>query len=408
MPLMLAFVLGLGLPRSFFLLYCIEAACVLFAWQKKKIAPTPLLLFSTITLLGFGVSYVVFRLSWGVWVPIIDHVQQVLAAALLPGFGLMAGWCLQRIGGSMLSRKAISMMIIAYGFGALLYVLISLGLTHSTWSDWFQQLSQNVVVPWGSEHPLNMRSVEQRAYVSLACLPAAFLLLSSHQLRYRLMALVLFIACLLASLATWSFQSRIGWCVLLLSTLPWICSPKIMPKRAFTLPLVLASLVFVGVSGRFCDERFSLQTHFLANVWQAPWGGRLIRFNYGDCNPVITNHFGSFWGSNASSPHNVLLDIYNDAGVLPSFLMLASISMMVISILGWFILRFRLDVWDWHLAVRWAMFSVLAVQFFAQPFMYSDQLMFSVGFIYAGIMMGEAFADKQYYCSSRDVKYLDK
>ena len=395
LPLMLAFVLGLGLPRSFLLLYAIEGVSCFLAWRQQRIAPTSILLCSTITLLGFGVTYVALRLSWGVWVPVMDHVQPVLAAALLPALGLMAGWCLQHLGGPLLSRRAMTWIIIAYGFGALSYVLISLGLTHSPWWDWLQPLSQSVEVPWGSDHSLNMRSVEQRGYIMLACLPSIFYLKPVHQGRHRLLAAALMISALLACVATWSFQSRIGMLVLLLSSLPWICSLKFLSKRVYTLVFLFAASIFIIASGRFCDERVFLQSNFLANVWQAPWGGRLIRFDYADCNPAITNHFGSFVGSNASSPHNVLLDIYNDAGILPFALMLASVSLIGIVVLRWFFLTYLAGGWDWHMAVRWAMFSALLVQFFAQPFMYSDQLMFSLAFFFLGMIMAEAFGAPQ-------------
>jgi len=140
----------------------------------------------------------------------------------------------------------------------------------------------------------------------------------------------------------------------------------------------------------FCDERFSLQTTFIVNLWQAPWGGRLIRFDYADCNPAITNHFGSFAGSNASSPHNVLLDIYNDTGLIPSSLMLLSLSFILPGILGRLFAMYRSNASDWHASIRWGFFSVFSVQFLSQPFMYSDQLMFSVAFLFLGVILAEA------------------
>ncbi len=390
LSVVLAFVLGLGPPRSFVLLYIICAVSLLMAWREESIAPTPVLLWSAITLLGFGISYVALRLSWGIWIPVMENIPAILGYATLPVLCLMTGWCLQRLGGSLLSRKVITLMILAYGLGGLFYVLISLGLTHSSWWDWLKPLKQSVVVPWGSESTMNMRSVEQRSYIILACLPTIFNLSPAHQLRHRLLALTLLFAALLASMTTWSFQSRIGAMVLLVSALPWICSFKMLHRRLRTICLLCVSFVCVVGTGLICDERFSLQTRFVANMWQEPWGGRRIRYDYGDCDPAITNHFGSFVGSNSSSPHNVLLDIYNDSGIVPFLLMLAALSIIVIKVFRWFFVMYSVGDWDCHMAVRWAMFSTIVVQFLSQPFMYSDQLMFSVGFMFCGAIMGEA------------------
>ena len=390
LPFILAFLLGLGLPRSFLLLFIIEAFCIWLAWRQNHERGNRLLASLSIALLCFGLSYVAAQIAWKVWLPISDHLQEVLTAAVLPALGLMGGWCLQRLKATVISRKTITLLIVAYGLGSLVYVLISLSLTQSPWWHWFDPVKQSVFVPWGSDHPLNMRSVEQRAYLILACLPAAFILFNKQETRYRAMASLLLVVFIGALIATLAFQGRIGLLILFVSALPWMTTLSLLGKRLNTLWVILAMISVLAISGRGCDERLWLQLGFLGNVSTAPWGGRLIRFHYADCNPAITNRFGSFAGSNASSPHNVLLDVYNDAGIVPAVFMLIAISPIVVCVLRSFYIRYSLNLWDWHSAVRWALFSTLLVEWLTQPLMYSDQLMFAVGFFYAGILLAEA------------------
>jgi hypothetical protein len=45
-------------------------------------------------------------------------------------------------------------------------------------------------------------------------------------------------------------------------------------------------------------------------------------------------------------------------------------------------------------ALRWALFSVILIQWIFQPFLYSDQQMFVVGFVFIGFVLAE-FRSKQ-------------
>jgi hypothetical protein len=66
---------------------------------------------------------------------------------------------------------------------------------------------------------------------------------------------------------------------------------------------------------------------------------------------------------------------------------------LTFSLLRGFLKAFRLQGWSAGLAVRWSAFSLLVVQWILQPFMYSDQLMFSLGFVLFGALLAEFTAD---------------
>jgi len=114
----------------------------------------------------------------------------------------------------------------------------------------------------------------------------------------------------------------------------------------------------------------------------------LIRYSYRDCRYGVLN-FGSFSGSDAFTPHNVILDVYNDAGWIPTLCILLAILPITVALLRGFWIRFVTTEWDWQLAVRWSFFSVLLVEWVVQPLLYTDQLMFSIGFVLVGLLLAD-------------------
>lgn len=56
--------------------------------------------------------------------------------------------------------------------------------------------------------------------------------------------------------------------------------------------------------------------------------------------------------------------------------------------------------WQWPLALRWSMVSVLITEWCLQPFFYSDQLMFSLGFVLMGALLAEFTMHSPEDCSA--------
>jgi hypothetical protein len=375
---LLAFIFGLGFPKSFSLLYL----CLLVAVSKVIRAPSmPIprsISIACICLIAFGVSYSVIQVHHGVWAPPSRFKAEIAAITLLPWSCLVLGW-------KIAPRRAEIMIktIIAYMTGCLIYALLSLYITEVMTDD----IPQNVLkVPWGNQQFLSVRAIEQRAFLSLPLLPLSCYIIShSKATSERAISFLMFMMGCLALVFTMVAHSRIGILVLLISSAPYT---MFLHKRLRVglMTIFTLAVAYLGSFTRIlCDERVSLITNFINRMPQAPMGGRKLNFSYADCDPSLTNQFGSFAGSDAFSPHNVLLDIYNDCGIIPFIFILCAVFIVV----GLFLSRYwrslrNGDHPDVFLFLTWGVFSTLLVEWITQPFLYTDQLMFSLGFLFVG------------------------
>ena len=384
LPLAFSLLFGLGVPRSFSLLYLALAVTAWFALRRPGLQHSPLLLWTTPWLVLFGGSFAAFQVGWQVWLPVRAFVPEILAILVLPSAGLVVGWLLQRFG-----RLCVTRLIFAYLLGALIYALLALALSRTPWWNLAQTFPHVLRVPWGSEEWLSTRAVEQRAFLSLTLLPVGLPLLLQPQARHRWWgAVCVLMACLAMHLA-WALQGRIGFASLLLAALPCLRFLRRSALRWLLAGLAGTLLSLSIGTGRLCDERWWLIGGFLKHLGDAPWGGRLIHYTYADCKPGVWLTFGSSAGTSAFTPHNLVLDIYNDAGWIPCVCLLMAMVPLLVALLRGFWISFARDGWDGQLALRWGVFCVLLVQWFAQPFLYTDQLMFSIGFVLAGTLLAD-------------------
>jgi len=379
----LAFLFGLGFPKSFSLLYVVLLVGGWQAVRRGALPPSPRLHWAAMALLLFGCSYAVIQVWHGVWAPWPSFVPEILAVAVLPSAGLLAGW--------LLSRERLadqSRWLLAYVLGCLVYALSAVFLSHQPWWNLGQTFTHVLRVPWGEPQWLSTRAVEQRGFLSVVQLALVGPLLWQTPRRWGLL-----LACLglgaLGLYVAYSTQSRIGVFTMYLALIPLLWHWRAGRWRRLALACYGLAPLLALLSGRVCDERFGLVAQFLAHMARAPMGGRLLAFPYASCLPHEQLVFGSQPGSTAFTPHNVILDVFNDAGWIPFALLMFAMLLLLKAWLQGFFQALEVQGSSPGLVLRWGIFSVLLVQWLAQPFLYTDQLMFSLGFVFFGITLRE-------------------
>jgi len=300
---------------------------------------------------------------------------------LLPAACLLAGWCL----GHWAPRQGTRMMLL-YILGGLLYVSLALALSRSPWWDLRQTFELLIRVPWGSDGLLNVRSVEQRGFLALGLVPIALVFAAEKRLWISLGCGALGLVAMHVGVAT---QSRIGWLILAVDCLPLLLYLRTIWARWLVLGGLAVSGLGAVAQGWLCDERFWLMKGFLEATPSALWGGRQIAFTYQSCPPITTLRFGSFEGATSSLAHNVLLDVYNDTGLLPLICLLAAMIPLAWNMGKGLVSRVQHKRISKGLLLRWSLISVVVTEWLIQPFLYSDQLMFTLTFLLAGFLLGE-------------------
>ncbi len=387
-----AFLLGLGVPKSFSLLYVLVLGLGWSAWRRGVLLWPPMLRCPTVLLMLFGVSHVSLQIAHQVWQLGIKNLPEILAIGILPSACLLAGWWLWGLG---LGHWRLSLLLLLYACGALLYALLSVALSRDPWWNLAQPLTLLARIPWGDTGEMNIRSIEQRAFpafVLVSLVPP--LLLSPLQPR-RLLGVLLGLIVGAAVVVVSAFKARLAILSVGLAALPLVfawCEARWRWCLIGAASVVLISLASIG---QLCDERFSRYAAFVMHLWQAPWGGRLIHFSYLLCSGSVAKM------KSGELAHNVFLDVFNDTGLLPTLLLLAAMLPLAWRVLRCFLLRFSRQGWRFGLALRWTFASVLFLQWMFQPLLFSDQLMFALGFVFIGAVLAECgFCSQESCCSA--------
>jgi len=406
--LLLSVAIGLHVPKAFTLLYGLIACMAWRSFSDSRARGCSLWGHwlrwwpSLLAVVLFSVAYVSGMLAWGLWSWQADRADLV-NALMLPVLFLWCGLQAVRWGRSWLIR-----ILLAYSLGSLVYVLIALGVSRSPWWDVAQLFpSDDLDLPWGYPRVINARSVEQNAIPALSLLPAAL-----HEWqraksgRHQWFAVAAFVSAMLGGYALWSLQGRLGWMVLVLASIPVLGDAlrvhavwKIRPKKLLLAVLVSLSILLmlmrpwriqsgaVGWSQGFCDERLSLHAAILRDGSASPWGGRLLVAKYQLCDgsPAVLAPSGG----TVSMAHNVVLDIFLDAGLAPVVFLAAALLPLLVRIVSKFWLAWSHGGWDWRVSVCWAWFALVICEWTFQPLLYSDGLLYYFSyFIVAALATG--------------------
>jgi hypothetical protein len=398
--------IGLHVPKSFTLLYLFAALVFVLSAQGRPWPSCWLAAddrrwhWSALLLLLFSITYVAGMFLWGFWAWPADRLDG-LSALLLPSLLFVAG-----VNAAALGRLWSSRVLLVYALAGLAYVLIALALARQPWWAWTQIFPTVIQVPWGAMAEMNVRSVEQNAYPALLLFPPALLLLGDRTRRGRqLLGIVCLALGLLGAHAVWALNGRLGWLALALACFP-VLGLALSKLRHWLRPAVIIGItvLFAGVlwvrgsilagvstagiwSQGFCDERLSLFAGFVTRLHQGPWGGRLLRVPIESCGqsgPLLL----AAKGASHVQVHNVVLDIYFNAGIGPVvFLLCVLIPVLAVVIRG-FVLAWPL--WDWQLLLRWGWLCFLGCQWLFQPLLYADGLLYYFSFFVVGLLFVEA------------------
>lgn len=383
MPVILAFILGLGFPKTFTLLYLI--LLISFYLQVRHgswLASSPVII-PLVSLFLFGISYSVIQIWHTTWMPWRFYIPEIIAVSILPALCLVVGWL---IGAQRMTKS--TRWFISYILGSLIYALLSLLRSHQPWWSILQPIHHVALVPWGEPQWLSIRAIEQRGFLSFAFIASIAPLVKAERVN-KIIIVVHLVLGLMSLYVVYATQSGIGLLTLYLILLPTITLLSGRILKLTVLIGVVTPLLLGILSGRICDERISLVANFIREMPNALMGGRVISFNYNSCIANESPSFGNAVNTDAFSPHNVILDIYNDAGLVPCLFLFVGILMLTIWWLVGYFRMLKVEGFNNCLSCRWSIGCVLFIQWICQPFMYTDQLMFSLGFLFLGICLRE-------------------
>ena len=373
MPEVLAFAIGLHVPKAFSLYYLL---LVWLAWQSRgALRPDRWIRLSAVMLLAYGLSYAAMSVHYGLWQLGGRYLLDLISMLVLPAAGVWLG----ALAAGRISWRSMGWLWLAYGLGALAYTWAV--LLHGRGVGLLPEARRvsTIAVPWGSDPLVNVRSIEQNAALVVTWwLPGLWLLLRERQ---KLLGGML-LACATAGLAAViCFHGRLGYLMLLVGGLPlvWLLRRSVWLWRTLVVGIgaIVGALIWKPqLAQRFYDERFDRFAGFFPVAPQFPWGGNQLHFEGGL----------AFDARQGELMHNVLLDIYVRVGWLPLlFLSLALFPLLWRSLQA---LAQGLSQSDQRGGTLLAasLLLCLTVQWLFQPLIFADGLLFYFGFLTLGFL----------------------
>lgn len=396
--ILFAFV-GAHVPRAFTLMYLILGLSALMALQSNS-TPSNLLpesrlrLFRVLQLLVllFSLSYPLAMVHFGFWQLTGRQALDVLNAFLLPNALYLWGFYMARQ-----HFQLFTACLLSYSIGGLVFLVSA--LIHTWGFDWFalRPDSGSLLLPWGNYSSMNVRSLEQNAILNIVLLPVG--LYALRERRYRLSMLFMLLA-LIACLAVLPLANGRLWIVsLVLAAWPFGCFIFRSVTACFVLcrfsrTQILFALLFgsaipfvfpAHLRAPLCDERFDIYRISLIHWQELIAGGRVLTFRSLRCDghtSFLVSLLGHH-GTDVFSLHNVPLDVLATVGLM------AALPILVVLIFALLLFFNYALSWTQNKAfmnsccsfhIFWSFVAVLVPQWFFQPLMYSDGLLYYISY----------------------------
>ena len=413
--LVILFVLiGAHVPKAFSLLYLALAITWVMARLCNPIPLLPLpparlrlLRLVQVLVLAFSLSYPLAMLHYGFWQLAGRQLFDFMSALLLPS--ALLAW------GVYLARARVYLLggcFLAYALGALVFLVAAL---FKTWGlAWFvpHDMSTSLLMAWGSEPSMNVRSVEQNGFLAITLLPVGVML---WRLKHYLAASFVCLAAVLGAMAVMPLGGGRLWIAsLLLALLPLGLSVGLAFSRALRrfgcgwrlqtfLPLMIISALCVWLwpfTRNLCDERWQLFVQAFQRWPQLFAGGRQLAFGFMGCegpmsldlSPANSQHV------TITMMHNVALDVVASIGLLPALPLLA---LLVIALVEYVRLLQHILAVDpslpgigLKLTCLWCCCAVLLPQWMFQPLIYGDGLLYYFSYAAVGVLLVFGFNGK--------------
>lgn len=410
-----AFLVGLHVPRSNSIMF-IFALVLIFLSIKKKSFIFSRYALEYFLVLFFSILYLLFSWTHGLWAFNLLDISEALSFLCLPFLLYLAG-----VVASSHDSRLIRDILILYFTGSSLFFLLSLILTLHSSSEYHNasQLLVAMRVPWGSVGIVNVRSIEQNISIAASLFLPLLIYTSRPPFPWRSTPLlVLGLFCILSAV---SLRSRfVGFSCL--GTLVFFLlihrrsdlfpSSKILTAfvKLKKLPLILLSALVLSLSlfigsgpvfqrllSRVYDERLDRALGLFQMFPNILFGGQSISFSFFD---LQRQSYSVFDASRGDLMHNVFLDVMVRVGVLPALLLFIFV-----------IINFKNSLppllagpWNDHpenmQLIFVSFFTVISLQWFFQPLVYSDQSFFYFSFFVLGSMSCKLNKSKSPHCPS--------
>ena len=402
---MLFGLVGAHVPKAFTVLYfAIALTWVMSRWfDPQPWLPLPgcqgkqLRLVQVLVLL-FSLAYPLALISYGIWQLNGRQLLDVVSAFLLPS-GLL--WW-----GAYLARRHIRLLsacLLSYCIGALIFLVAALCKTRGF--DWFGASPgpASLLMAWGAEASMNVRSVEQNGILNIVIAPIGiwFLLKKRYWWGLLLLALALVGLCSVLPL----LHGRLWIISLTIASYPLVVfmarsflsrATKRWPgaRLWLALPVLLGaflSALIIPNSRHLCDERFAIYGQALRHWPELISGGRQLSYDVLMCDGLTHAKLSLRPGASSSFAmlHSVFLDVLATAGWL------ATLPMLLFLVVGLFlfvrlVIRFccqRLRRPSFSIQVIWSFLAVIIPQWLFQPLVYGDGLLYYLSYAAFGALL---------------------
>jgi hypothetical protein len=398
--------IGAHLPRAFTLLYLVMALSLLMSLTSSSrpldslsLSQLRLLRFVQLLVLLLSLTFPYAMLYFGFWKLDNRQLFDALNALLLPNALFLWGFYFARH-----HLRLLAVCLLSYCLGGLIFLLAALFETYGF--EWFAPHSDSgsLLLPWGHYASMNVRSLEQNGILSLALIPIGVFLALGRNYRISIFFLSTGVIGYLAVLPL--ARGRLWIPSLVLACWPLLCRffHSLIPRLVTPVlhRIKPSFLLFMGVVSSFslianfrdflCDERFDIYRQALVHWKALIAGGRVLAFRSTLCinhSSLLVSLFNQP-GTDVFSLHSVPLDLVATSGLLASLPLLIVLSISLVRFIAFAIFWAQASSSSpvsLSFLLLWSFLSTLIVQWFFQPLMYADSLLYFLSYALIASLM---------------------